>query len=85
MGGLLHGVWQVAGGRQMPEVTAVLWSGDLGVEGGAHERVAHKLGRVQEWSAFPPGRGDGKAGDMRTRGHRCIIVRTLSGRTLALG
>lgn len=34
MGGLFHGVQQVAVGRQMPEVTTVLWSGDLGVEGG---------------------------------------------------
>lgn len=34
MGGL-HGVQQVAGGRQMPEATSVLWPGDLGVVGGS--------------------------------------------------
>lgn len=50
-GGLLHGVQQVAGGRQKPEVTAVLGTWEWK---GAHEPGAHELGRVQERSAFPP-------------------------------
>lgn len=70
MGGLFHGVRQVASGRQMPEATAVLcvvWGPGSGRR--THELGAHELGRVQEWSAFPPA-GMGRHGDRRQRTQR---------------